>query len=442
MNTPIEERLTEALREAAEAIARSDEAEPASSTHLADPFHRNTQRRPLRWLLPAVAAAAVVAVVAALTIGLRHVTAPPAAPHGNTSSAPSPHASTSTAPAAVTGIHPASCRARQTDPFSGVLKQILTTGAQGSYDLAGLPLLAVTSDGAALAGTTGGRSSPARLDLIHPDGSRSTLYRATDVPLSGDDAADISAAQGDARWVVFGVFVGADQKDLRRLGVVDRRSGVVTTFRTLPLNDPTIMQPPVLSGGRAYWSETDSSGTGAVFAYDPTDGRTDVVDRGRVVTRPTVIGGGLYWQRDGRVVAYHAGAVPAGFPLATASFPKTATDGTTTVWAAMAGVPGRLSLHLELGRPGMAAPLTIYESSAAANVIPLAVAGPFVIWDDTQTITALDTRTGATAQIGYSSPGFSTVSAGGGMLAVNQIGSKGGAQLFIARIAALPELHC
>jgi hypothetical protein len=53
----------------------------------------------------------------------------------------------------------------------------------------------------------------------------------------------------------------------------------------------------------------------------------------------------------------------------------------------------------------------------------------------------LDTRTGATAKVG-SPDAFSTIAAGGGTLAVNQIGSKGGAQLSIAQIASLPKLTC
>jgi hypothetical protein len=342
----------------------------------------------------------------------------------------------------IDGLHAATCTARQLDPFARVLRPITTTAPGGGYDLAGLPILSVTSDGAVLAGT-GPLSSPARLDLVRPNGTRTTLYRTTDVPLRTGEAAAITAAEGDNRWIVFAVSVGGPgQSDVTRLGVVDRASGTVTTFRRLPTGSTTIVLPPVLYEGRAYWSEVDNGGSGAVFTYDPATGSTATVDRGSMLGTPTVIGGGLYWHRNGHVVTYRRGRIPAGFPFDVGRFPRLVTDGTNTVWATTADTDGRISVRLVLSTPSMPAPLTLLDSATADTLIPLAVGGHYVVWDDDRGFSALDTRTGATASVGTSSPGFSTVAIGGGTIAVDQIGSKGGAQLSIGRIANLPALTC
>lgn len=397
-------------------------------------------RRP--WVA-ALTAAVIVIAVAAVVVGVRDRWAhhaPAVAPTPTaTSAVPTP----TPAPSVVNGIHAPSCRAQQLDPFTNALKPVITTAPGGGYDLAGLPILSITADGDVLVGTQGDGANPARLDLVSPDGARTTLYRTSGLPLAAGEVSDFAAAQGDARWIVFGLYVGQPGRGtLSRLGVIDRASGAVTTFRTLPTRSTTIVQAPVLYQGRAYWSEVDGGGTGAIFSYDPATRSTVTVDRGAHLGWPTVIGGGLYWQRDGRVIAYRPGRLPRGFPLSTTKFPRMATDGDVTVWVTTAQTNGTNSVKLVLSTPDMATPLILADSTTASTLVPLAVAGPYVIWDDGQGFTALDTRTGATATVGNTQPGFSTIATGGGTIAINQIGSKGGAQLSVGRISTLPKLTC
>ena len=309
-----------------------------------------------------------------------------------------------------------------------------------TYNLAGLPILSVTSDGEVLAGP---RSVPGRLDLISPAGSVTTLYKTTDVPVGQGESALITAAQADSRWVEFAVSVGSGQLDVRRLAVLDRASGAVTAFRSLPVNSRIIILPPVLFQGAVYWTEVDSSGSGSVFRYDPATGRTDTIGTGTLLSAPTLIGGGLYWQRGSQVVTYRPGRIPAGYPLGGPKIGSPVTDGTTSVWATTVGSPPDARVELMLSRPGRKAPIAIYQTSADGFADPLAVAGPFVIWEDTTFLVVLDTRTGATASaFPVNGPEFTTADAGGTVLAVNEIGSKGGAQLMLAQTNTLPELHC
>jgi hypothetical protein len=447
MSTEIEQRLTEALAAGADAITRSNTSEP-TMTDWQPPrtVDRRTDHRRRTPFLLVAAAATIVGAVAALAVFVRPDASRPAAPH-HTSTLPSPAPSTSRTaapnpqPRVVNGIHAPTCVARQTDPVSHVLKQVLTSGVGGSYDFAGLPILSVTTDGDVLAGTVGSKFNPGRLDLIRPNGSRTTLYRASDVPLDSNQNVGVSAAQGDKRWIVFAVSVMQGQGDVVRLGLVDRRSGVVTVFRTLPAFSSTIILPPVLYDGRPYWTEVYSAGTDSVFTYDAVSRRIERLSSGSQLGAPAAIGGGLYWQRDGRVVAYRHGTLPAGFPSSLVKFPPLAGDGKTTVWTTTADPNGRLHVLLELGQAGMATALTLVDSTTADTIVPLAVAGPYVFWNGGTSFTMLDTRTGATAKVGFSDP-FSTIAAGGGTLAVNQIGSKGGARLSVARITDLPELTC
>jgi outer membrane protein assembly factor BamB len=339
----------------------------------------------------------------------------------------------------VNGVHPASCRAGNPSAFTNAFKPV-GSGSPTSYNLAGLPILSVTSDGDVLAAP---RSVPGRLDLISPAGSVTTLYKTTDVPLGQGESAMITAAQGDSHWVEFAVSIGYGQLDVRRLAVLDRASGAVTAFRSLPVNSPIIVLPPVLFQGAVYWTEVDSGGSGSVFRYDPATGRTDTIGSGTLLSPPTLIGGGLYWQQGGQVVTYRPGRIPAGYPLGAPKLRAPVTDGTTSVWATNAGAPPDVRIELMLSRPGMTAPIAVYQTPADGFADPLAVAGPFVIWQDTTSLVVLDTRTGATATpFPVSGPEFIAAEAGGTILAVNQIGSKGGAQLVLAQANTLPELRC
>lgn len=404
-----------------------------------------------RWLLP-LAAAAVVLILASATVLLIDAqrtsrSGPPIRPVGtspaptSSTSAPTPHPTPSGQPTlpVVDGVHPARCRVTDPSGFGNAFRPVANV-SPASYSLAGLPILSVTSDGEILAAP---RSVPGRLDLISPAGSVMTLYKTTDVPLGPGESAMITAAQADSRWVEFAVSIGNGQSSVRRLAVLDRASGAVTVFRSLPVNSLIIILPPVLFQGAVYWTEVDSGGSGSVFRYDPATAHTDTIGSGSLLSSPTLIGGGLYWQRGSQVVTYRPGRVPAGYPLGGNKIGSPVTDGTTSVWATTVGSPPDARVELMLSSPGRKAPIAIYQTPADGFADPRAVVGPFVIWQDTTSLVFLDTRTGATATpfVG-SSPEFTTADGGGTVLAVNEIGSKGGAQLFLAQTNTLPELRC
>jgi hypothetical protein len=404
-----------------------------------------------RWLLPLTAAATVLILASAtvLLIDARRTSrsgAPPGpvgtspAPTSSTS-APTPHPTPSGQPTlpVVDGVHPASCRVADPSGFTNAFRTV-GNASPTSYNLAGSPILSVTSDGDVLAGP---RTTPGRLDLISPAGSVTTLYKTTDVPLELDESAMITAAQADSRWVEFAVSIGNGQLDVRRLAVFDRASGAVTAFRSLPVNSPIIILPPVLFQDAVYWTEVDSGGSGSVFRYDPATGRTDTIGSGTLLSSPTLIGGGLYWQRGGQVVTYRPGRIPAGYPLGGPKIGSPVTDGTTSVWATTVGSPPDARVELMLSRPDLKAPIAIYQTPADGFADPRAVVGPFVIWKDATSLVVLDTRTGATATpFPASGPEFTTAAVGGTVLAINEIGSKGGAQLLLAQTNTLPELRC
>jgi hypothetical protein len=265
------------------------------------------------------------------------------------------------------------------------------------------------------------------------------LYRVPDAVLGGQNGA-ISSAQGDAHWITFAVAVGDGQATTIELGVVNRATGAVSILRTLAPSTPLLLSPPVLADGRIYWAEIDSAASGTVYQHDPVSHVTTAVDHGDGLTWPAAVGAGLYWRRDGRLVTYRPGKALPGFPLDSAKLPRIATDGTAAVWAAST-TDGRVQLMFS--RPGLPAAVVLLTSSADNVLVPLAVSGPYVLWSDGQRFRALDLRTGAVSRIGDdNSPAFSTVAAGGGTIDVNQIGSKGGAQLSITTTAKLPELTC
>jgi len=405
----------------------------------------------LRWLLPLAAAAAVLILASAtvLLIDARGTSrsGPPTRPGGaspaltSSASAPTPPPSPAGQPTlpVVDGVHPASCRAADPSGFANAFRPV-GSGSPTSYDLAGSPILSVTSDGDVLAGP---RSMPGRLDLITPAGSVTTLYKTADVPLEQGESAMITAAQADSRWVEFAVSIGNGQLNVRRLAILDRASGAVTAFRSLPANSLIIILPPVLFQDAVYWTELDSGGSGSVFRYDPVTGRTVTIGSGTLLSSPTLIGGGLYWQRGSQVVTYRPGRISAGYPLGGREVGPPVTDGTTSVWATTVGSPPDARVELMLSRPGVKSAIAIYQTSADGFADPRAVVGPFVMWKDTTSLVVLDTRTGATATpFPASGPEFTTADVGGTVLAVNEIGSKGGAQLFLARTNTLPELRC
>ena len=404
-----------------------------------------------RWL-PPLAAAAVAAVgvsATVLTVQGRHSTRPAdssrpsAAAPTPTASTPAPSPSSTPTPRlpVVDGIHPASCTAGNADAFQRSLTRVSTDVPPGSYDSNGHPILSVTTDGDTLAAPKD--FVPARLDLVTPSGQISTLYTAHNTPVGPGETAAISAAQGDATWIAFAVSAGAGQSEIRQLGIIERSSGAVTIIRTLPAMSGTIILGPVLFRDEVFWTEVGAGDADSVKRYDPATGSISTVGSGSGLSPLAVIGGGLYWQQDGQLVSYAAGHLPAGYSVRSGKPTQLVTDGTTTVWPTTAGSPPAMQVQVLLSRPNLRSPVIVTQLPADEIATPLAVVGPYVLWRSTDSIMVLDTRTGATANVAQGAPPpFDNAAAGGGVLAVNSLGPKGGAQLFVARLADLPELHC
>ena len=94
-----------------------------------------------------------------------------------------------------------------------------------------------------------------------------------------------------------------------------------------------------------------------------------------------------------------------------------------------------------MAKPGM--PEIVY-TPPNADTVPtlLALSGSYVVFDDNTAITVLDVRTGAATALTNSRPPFTTAAAAGGLIALNVLGSKGGAQLILIRASTLSDLHC
>ena len=413
----------------------------------------------LRWAAPLAAAAVAILVISTtvLAVQARHANrpggsvqsavstpAPTMTPPSTPLSTTPPPTPTSSAPSpvhlqVVDGIHPATCPAIEPGKFPYDLNGASVPVPPGVRP-PGMPILSVTAAGEVLA------TSPAihaKLYLVTASGQMSTLYTAQDIQLATNETAAITAAQGDARWVAFAVSTGsAGQMAVRQLAVVDRSDGHVAVIHASPSFSPEFITGPVLFRDLVFWTEVDNGGNGSVYRYDPGSGKTTTVGSGTQLSALAAIGGGLYWQQDGHTVTYAAGELPAGYRLDTNKLTAPVSDGVTSVWATTTWTSAGLQLEIMLSRLGNRAPMVIYEGSADQVDTPLAVAGPYVLWRAADEIHMLDTRTGAVQRIVGVDPMTGTAAAGGGVLAVNTMGSMGGQLLYFGAVASLPEFHC
>ncbi len=433
--------------EFARAADRVQASPGAAERAIAHAVH--TPPRPSRtrgWTVPLIAAAVVLLVVSATVLLAAKVHRPgrPATPPASsapltptptvTSTAPPPTPTTTPAPLTVIdGIHPITCRTTNADTVMRQLRNVQAMTALGTPDLSGLPILSVTPTGDVLTGP----QSYGKLDLVSSSGGISVLYTAPGV---SDPTARVSWAQADSRWVAFAESVGQGQSSIVSLAVIDRASGTATVFRRYAAIGSTMALPPVLYDGAVYWTERTST-TGAVLRYDPATGQTSTLATGTNLSPVVMTGGGLYWQAGTTLVTYRGGQLPPGFALTGGKLTAPVTDGTTSVW--VAPLTADSPLTLELSRPGMTRPVPIVQEPASAGLlVPLAVAGPYVLWQDNTGIVALDTRTGAATVLLPPNVTFANAAANGPTLALNEIGSKGGAALLLGHIDTLPRLHC
>jgi hypothetical protein len=436
MTTEIEDRVRAALQAGAAAI--TDDAKAPAQVWDGGPATRSPARRLHRTRWAWLAAAACVAAVAALAVGLRgggH-SAPPA-----TSQSPSISPSPSrTVPSDPNAIHPASCAVTLPDAW----QQAFTTGRVPSPGAsqttsAGLPILAMTPSGDVVSATA---TVPQRLVLVRPDRSIQTLYTAPRTIPGQGDAEIAGQAQADSGWVVFGLDVRQGEASLDGIYAVDTKTRQVRTIRSTDLGTLPIVSPPVLLGGRVYWSEGLSVGPTSMYQYDLASGVRTTLDTGQVITWPATVGGGLFWMNGSTTVEHVHATLPPGYVVHPTKANVLLQDGGTQAWV---GSNGQRTA-LEMTTAEHPTPMIAFTAPTSDTVLtPLALARPYLIWSDANNITVLDTRTGATANLlptGGLHLGIDSAAAAGGTIALTQTGAKGGAQLSVVNSVDLPELRC
>jgi hypothetical protein len=438
MSTSLEGALRDMLRERAGDIAefpsRLVQPDRLEELPLGDPDSRTSDQH-TRWLL--AAAVALIVAVAGAIIGIRQIGqhTPPAAPHP-TSLTGAPTAPT-TAPAYPGGLHPAACSVALPSRWARALFVDGAVQAPGSAASAGLPILAMTPSGDVVSSTD---TVPQQLVVVRPDHSIVPLYTAP-ATVPGQGQVRIGDAVANARWVVFSLILGGGQGARGGIYAVSLAGHVVETVRSTALGTLPIVSEPDLLDGKVYWSEAVSTGPMSVYAYDLATGARSTLDTGQV-SPPVSVGGGLIWWHGSRLVEHIRPTLPQGYTIQPSSTDVLLSDSGTYAWAAQQGGQE----VLQMSTAAHPDPVTVFTASNRdAVLVPLALTGPYLIWSAPEDITVLDTRTGATTallQTGGMQQGFETAAAAHQVLALNNVGSKGGAQLMLATVSALPSLHC
>ena len=278
------------------------------------------------------------------------------------------------------------------------------------------------------------------LVLVQPDRSTRVLYRLA-TSLAGQSSLRLGTGQLDSQWAVFDVVLGGGQGAIGAIEAVNLSTGTVHVVRDASLGTELIVSAPQLLDGHVYWSEVSNTGQGNVYDYDLASGTKATLDSGGVID-PEVVGGAVEWGRDGKLIWHGSPSVPPGFQVDPGKIVTLLQDGSTYAWSAWSGT-GTAQRHvIYMATSGMQKPEIVY-TPPSADIVPtlLALSGPYVIFDNTY-ITVLDTRTGAATTLTSSPSPFTTAAAAGGVIALNIVGSKGGAQLVLIRTDALTELHC
>lgn len=436
MSTTLETALRDMLQERAGDI----EAVPARLTHLErdadfEPDEEVLDARPTRhsaWLL--AAAVALVVAVAGAIIGIRQLGSHDTRPATPNSPAPT---TTPTAPAHPGGLHPAACTVALPSQWARALFVDGAVEAPGPAASAGLPILAMTPSGDVVSSTN---AVPRQLVLVRPDHSIVRLYTAPRT-VPGQGTVRIGDAVANSRWVVFSLILGGGQGARGGIYAVSLASHAVETVRSTALGALPIVSEPVLLDSKVYWSEGMSTGPMSVYAYDLATGARNTLDTGQV-SPPVSVGRGLVWWHGSSLVEHVRPTLPPGYTLQPSTADVLLSDGGTRAWAAQQG--GREVLRMST--PAHPDPVTVFTTTDSDAVLsPLALSGPYLIWSGPGDITVLDTRTGATTALvrtGGLQQGFETAAAAHQVLALNDVGSKGGAQLILTAVSALPGLHC
>jgi hypothetical protein len=406
MSTDTEHRLRAALRAGATVI--TEDTPPALRS-------AGPQRRSITWPL-LVAAAVVVLVVAVLAVVVRG--------SGSKHTSPPVHPSP---PPAIDQLHPKTC----TIPVPQAWQDVLEAGTIGDTPEPEIrPILGATSGGSVVA-TDLNRH---QVVIVTPNHAVHHLYTApTTVP--GQGRAHIGSAAIGGDWVAVTLILGGGQGATGGIVAVNVHTGAVRVVRDPSLGSDSIVQPPAVLDGVVYWSEGPSVGPDHVYAYDLATQHRSTLDRSRLldIGGPVVVGGGVYWQKAGSVVAYRPGNLPPGFVVEPGELSGAlVTAGDRQAWVQQVGRRFVVKMRIGERSPVSMSPPTTFAPGITG------IAGPYLV----SGTTVLDTRTGAETTLVAGPDQLANAAAAGSTIAVNFTGSKGGPQLSLLDASALPELHC
>ncbi len=442
----VEQQVTTTLNEVASVTHADSELieRLIRNAQVGYPSARAERHRPV-WIRPLLAATVVAAIAAAAVLGNlpgRHVhpgTATSTAPAPSASRSPS-SAPTPTVPKANSPFRPLACTIPFPDSWASVQSPIIRPPGAASYAASsGLSILAMSATGAVLASSD--LAPNGDLVLVRPDRSTRVLYRLP-TSLAGQPSLRLGSGQIDTQWAAFAVILGRGQGAIGAIEAVNLATGTVHVVRDAGLGTDMIVSDPQLLDGHVYWSEVSNTGQGKVYDYDLATAGQSTLDSGAVIG-PQLIGGAIEWSRDGKVVWHGSPSLPPGFHVDPGKTVALLQDGSTYAWRAWVGTGTAQRDVIYLTTSGRQKPVVVYRPPSA-DIVPalLALTGPYVIFDNNTDITVLDTRTGAATTLTSSRPPFTTAAAAAGLIALNVVGSKGGAQLVTIRRDALTELHC
>lgn len=407
-------------------------------------------RRPAVWVRPVFAAAAVAAIAAGTVVllnGTHHTTTPSTSTTTSTTAtpAPSPSRSSLTTPKVEDRFHSLSCTVPTPAGWDRAFSPIIRPPGTSSFDLtSGLSILGISSGGTVLASSD--IAPHGELVRVQPDGSTRVLYRLP-ATLAGQSTRHFGDGQIDNQWAVFDVIIGGGQGSVGAIDAVNLATGSLQVVRAASLGTLAIVSAPQLLHGHVYWSEVDNTGQGSVYDYNLSTQTRSTLDTG-AVSSPQVIGGAVAWGRgakgpNGTLVWHGTPDLPPRFHAEPGVSSTLLRDGTVYAWSGWQGTGATQQQVIYMATAGMNKPDVVYTPPPANGTATLlALTGPYVIFTNNTAILALDTRTGAATTLVPSQQPFTTAAAANGIIALNVLGSKGGAQLVTLRTDALTELHC
>jgi hypothetical protein len=419
MTTDTEARLRAALRAGAELIT----VEPAELPEL-------PSRRHKYWVVWALAAAAVVIAIAALSVVAGH--SPRSAPRHSRSVAPAHHPSTvrSVSPPTLRGLHPATCVASNGDSIRQALRAglIPISGPEHTEQ----PIVGVDARGQVVVVY----SDEIR---VHGPGHASRAIYTAPSSLRLDDGRIGSLPEPvfDGDWVAFATEPKRHgSPGLSHLGVVNIQSGDVRMIYNRV--GSSVLRRPILVHGVVYWTVTDLSGSGLVYSYDIASGERHTVDSGQL-GGPFTVGGGVYWAKDQSLVTHIPGVLPPGYVVQTkpSANPVFVVDGARVAW-----VRGDDILVRQAGGPSV----SVYHSTAGVQPQVVALVGPYLVWHDSVQydlkLIILDLRTGATARLTQIGPAVMPVGTPTGHYLVLDIRDGLFTPPTVVDTARAPRLRC